>query len=238
MVFETHTIYIQGAGGLLERTVRDSRSDRELSARDLIEARDKVRRQYDDALALRQERLKHAGAPAGMLALAAPERLPFMQRMAAAWNRTVLHQDPLERFTAGQPLLRTEADMWDLERLGLRRRIAGLSVEIHKKFSLPAACIVFVLIGAPLGMRVRRAGPAVAFLSIGFFIFYYLCLVGGEDLANRLLLPPWFSMWMANLVLGGWGVYATLDACELLPRRAPARRAPSASPAALARPAA
>ena len=91
------------------------------------------------------------------------------------------------------------------------------------------ACIVFVLIGAPLGMRVRRAGPAVAFVSIGFFLFYYLCLVGGEELANRLLLPPWLAMWLPNIVLGVWGLISSLSACELLPVRrhapAPASRA-------------
>ena len=86
------------------------------------------------------------------------------------------------------------------------------------------ACIVFVLIGAPLGMRVRRAGPAVAFVSIGFFLFYYLCLVGGEELANRLLLPPWLAMWLPNIVLGVWGAISTLRACELIPQR---RRRPA-----------
>ncbi len=105
------------------------------------------------------------------------------------------------------------------------RRIAELSVEIHKKFSLPVACVVFVLIGAPLGMRVRRAGPAVAFLSIAFFIFYWMCLVGGEELARRSLFPAWLSMWLPNLVLGVVGIDWTLRACELrMPWRAPRAR--------------
>ena len=105
------------------------------------------------------------------------------------------------------------------------RRIAELSVEIHKKFALPLACVVFVLVGAPLGMHVRRAGPAVAFLSLVFFIFYWVCLVGGEELARRSLFPPWLAMWLPNLVLGAVGIDWTLRACELrLPwqrRRAP-----------------
>ena len=129
--------------------------------------------------------------------------------------------------------MRTELELWRLEREALERRAGSLSVEIHKKFSLPAACVVFVLIGAPLGMRVRRAGPAVAFVSVAFFLFYYLCLVGGEELANRLLLPPWLAMWLPNLVLGTWGVLATLRAIELwrpravrLPRWGRGRRAP------------
>lgn len=116
----------------------------------------------------------------------------------------------------------------------MRKRAASLAVEFHKKFSLPAACVVFVLIGAPLGMRVRRAGPAVAFVSIAFFLFYYLCLVGGEELANRLLLPPWLAMWLANLVLGGWGLWAMARVMEL-PIARPAyqrrRRPPTVAPA-------
>src|SRR5262249_46379717 len=99
-----------------------------------------------------------------------------------------------------------------------------LSVEIHKKFSLPAACVVFVLLGAPIGMRVRRAGPAVAFVSIAFFLFYYLCLVGGEELANRLVLPAWLAMWLPNIVLGTLGLFWTLEACDLRRARPPRAR--------------
>lgn len=222
LVFDTHVLYLQGAGGMLERSVRQSRTDREMSARDLLREREDVRRRYAEALATRLEAWRAAGAPESMLALAAPERRPWSDRLRGAWARHVLKRDPLSEAAGGDLQRRSELDLWALERDGLRRRIARLSVEIHKKFSLPAACIVFVLLGAPLGMRVRRAGPAVAFLSIGFFLFYYLCLVGGEELANRLLLPPAVSMWLPNVLLGGWGLYATLRASELLPGR-PAR---------------
>lgn len=224
MVFRTHDLYLAGAGNLLERTVRDVRSDREMSARDLIAVRDSVERQYRAARQRAIDRLRVAGAPTpAVAAMLAPPRGP-VDRIRALWNEVVNGEDVLEHATRKMPWLQTETELWTLERQSLERRVAGLSVEIHKKFSLPAACLVFVLIGAPLGMRVRRAGPAVAFVSIGFFLFYYLCLVGGEELANRLLLPPWLSMWLANLVLGAWGVAQTLRACDLLPQRPP--RAP------------
>ena len=139
-------------------------------------------------------------------------------------------EDPLIRLARERPATANELELLRLQRDELRRRIAGLSVEIHKKFSLPVAFIVFVLIGAPLGMRVRRAGPAVAFVSVAFFLFYYLCLVGGEELANRLLLPPWLSMWLPNLLLGSWGIQSTLRACELRLRRPRRRPAPAPVP--------
>ena len=96
-----------------------------------------------------------------------------------------------------------------LQAEGVRKRIDQYRVEIQKKFSIPFACIVFVLIGAPLGMRARRGGIAVGFLSVAFFLFYYLCLIGGEQLADRGRLTPWLAMWLPNLVLGVVGLYAT-----------------------------
>jgi lipopolysaccharide export system permease protein len=96
-----------------------------------------------------------------------------------------------------------------LQTEGVRKRIDQFRVEVQKKFSIPFACIVFVLIGAPLGMRARRGGIAVGFFSVAFFLFYYLCLIGGEQLADRGRLSPWLAMWLPNIVLGAEGLYAT-----------------------------
>jgi len=216
LTFKTHVIHIAGAGRMLERTVRDQRSDREMSARELLDERAGLVAEYDRALAGYQEALLRREAPAAAVQELAPESIP-----PGALARDLLAKlrgqpTPLERVLAQHPELRGTVELWRTERDGLRRRIAGVSVEMHKKFSLPVACVVFVLIGAPIGMRVRRAGPAIAFISIGFFLFYYLCLIGGEELARRLMLPAWLSMWLPNIVLGIWGIRGTLIACELL----------------------
>ncbi len=80
-------------------------------------------------------------------------------------------------------------------------------VEVYKKYSIPAACLVFVLIGAPLGMMARRGGFGVgAGISLGFFLFYWAFLIGGEKLADRNILTPFVGMWAANMVLGTIGV--------------------------------
>ena len=223
LTFRTHIIHIAGAGGVLEHTVRESRGDRELSAHDLLVERAQLLTQYSASLRAREARLRALGLGAPLLLALAPERAPWPERMRAIMDRALHRPEALDRLALDHPPLRSEVDLWRIERTGLRRRIASLSVEIHKKFSLPAACVVFVLVGAPIGMRVRRAGPAVAFVSIAFFLFYYLCLVGGEELANRLVLPAWLAMWLPNLVLGAWGALWTLEACELrgMPRRAP-----------------
>jgi len=214
LVFKTHTIYIANAAGILERSIRDSRSDREMSAKSLILERNRIRHEYAQSLAMHRAHLASEGLGRSEFdhVLVEPHGVFVLPALLA---RIAGREDPLEQLARERPALGTELDLVRVERNEERRRTAGLSVEIHKKFSLPVACIVFVLIGAPLGMRVRRAGPAVAFVSVLFFLFYYLCLIGGEELANRLLLPPWLAMWLPNLVLGIWGIVLTLKACEL-----------------------
>ncbi|MCK6619467.1 MAG: YjgP/YjgQ family permease [Calditrichaceae bacterium] len=91
------------------------------------------------------------------------------------------------------------------------KQIYKYQVEIHKKFSIPFACIVFVLIGAPLGIRARKGslGVGISF-SIGFFLLYWTCLIGGEELADRQLLAPFLAMWFANILVGAFGIYLTV----------------------------
>ena len=75
-------------------------------------------------------------------------------------------------------------------------------VEIHKKFTLAVACILFTLVGAPLGILVRKGGITIASaLSIAFFLIYYILLIWGEQLADRALLDPAIGSWMPNIIL-------------------------------------
>lgn len=81
-------------------------------------------------------------------------------------------------------------------------------VEVYKKYSIPTACIVFVLIGAPLGIIARRGSMGISIgISLGFFIIYWAFLIGGEDLADRGLISPFTAMWSANILLGAVGLY-------------------------------
>ena len=75
-------------------------------------------------------------------------------------------------------------------------------VEIHKKFTLAIACILFTLVGAPLGILVRSGGMTIASgLSIAFFLIYYILLIWGEQLADRNLLNPGLGSWLPNIIL-------------------------------------
>ncbi|MDX1701148.1 MAG: LptF/LptG family permease, partial [Melioribacteraceae bacterium] len=87
------------------------------------------------------------------------------------------------------------------------KRVNKYWVEIHKKYSIPFACIVFVLIGAPLGTMTRKGGFGVAAgISLVFFLIYWAFLIGGEKLSDRDLLSPFWGMWTANILLGILGI--------------------------------
>jgi lipopolysaccharide export system permease protein len=74
-------------------------------------------------------------------------------------------------------------------------------VEIQKKFSLAFACIVFVLVGAPIALRFPRGGVGLV-MGVGFLVFaiYYIGLIGGESLANKNIVSPFVAMWIDNIV--------------------------------------
>jgi lipopolysaccharide export system permease protein len=91
------------------------------------------------------------------------------------------------------------------------REIEKYEVEIYKKYALPVACIVFVLIGAPLGIMVRRGGfGAAASISLAFFLLYWAFLIGGEKLAERDFFSPFIGMWAANILLFIMGILLTI----------------------------
>ncbi|HKI03656.1 MAG TPA: LPS export ABC transporter permease LptG [Thermoanaerobaculia bacterium] len=81
-------------------------------------------------------------------------------------------------------------------------------VELHKKFSIPVACLVFGLFALPLGINNRRGGKASGFaMSIGVLILYYLLLSNGEEAARYGRIPPWLAMWSPNILLATAGFF-------------------------------
>jgi LPS export ABC transporter permease LptG len=89
--------------------------------------------------------------------------------------------------------------------------ISQYMVEVHKKLSIPAACLIFVLIGAPLGIMARRGGVAVgASYSLFFFIINWIFLLSGEAMADKMQISPFLAMWSGNILIGICGIILTL----------------------------
>ena len=74
-------------------------------------------------------------------------------------------------------------------------------VEMHKKFSIPAACLVFGLVAVPVGFSRRRGGRSSAFAqSIGIIAVYYVIQNIGEESAANGRIEPWLAMWLPNII--------------------------------------
>ncbi|MEJ2354758.1 MAG: LptF/LptG family permease [candidate division WOR-3 bacterium] len=93
-------------------------------------------------------------------------------------------------------------------RVNVKRRKWRYLLEAQKKFSIPFACLVFVLIGAPLGIQTKKGGLGNG-ITLSFFLFmlYYIILVGGEELCERGSLYPSLAMWLPNIIIGITGIY-------------------------------
>ena len=92
----------------------------------------------------------------------------------------------------------------------LQKNMGKYNVEIHKKYSIPFACLVFVLLGVPLGLSSKNSNTGLAVsMSLVFILVYYFFLIGGEQLADRGRIPAWAAMWSPNILLGALGVYLT-----------------------------
>ncbi len=84
-------------------------------------------------------------------------------------------------------------------------------VEIQKKYAIPFACIVFVFVGCPLGIRTKGGNIGIsAIFTLGFYIIYWACLIGGESLADKGQISPFMGMWMGNILLFTFGILLSL----------------------------
>jgi len=82
-----------------------------------------------------------------------------------------------------------------------RQRAAIYEVEIHKKLAISAACVIFALLGVPVAIRFPRGGVGLVIgTSLAVFSIYYVGLIGGEELGDRLVVSPFLSMWTPNLI--------------------------------------
>jgi LPS export ABC transporter permease LptG/LPS export ABC transporter permease LptF len=99
----------------------------------------------------------------------------------------------------------------------LRERIASVRAsgaspheeifELHKRFSIPAACLVFGLIGLALGATNRRDAKLASFVvGVAVIFAYYLLLWFGQSLVRGQRIPSPLAAWLANLVLGTLGI--------------------------------
>lgn len=127
--------------------------------------------------------------------------LPNAQVQRASLNRAI---SAIDRYRPELDNLKSNLEWRDF-------RIAEYLVEIHKKLSIPFACIVFVLLGAPLGILTRKGNIGVAaIISSVLLTLYFIAIIQGEKLADRMIISPFLGMWGINIFFLMVGLILTL----------------------------
>jgi lipopolysaccharide export system permease protein len=91
-------------------------------------------------------------------------------------------------------------------------------VELHERYAIPFTCVVFALIGVPLGIQPHRSGRSYGFiLSILILLAYYVSLTASEMLAVRKIIPAFSAGWAPNILFSGLGIYLLVKAASESP---------------------
>ncbi|HSG70953.1 MAG TPA: LptF/LptG family permease, partial [Planctomycetaceae bacterium] len=194
--FKKQVINIADSGSELVRTDPDYRTDREMPIEQMTEQVDQAetaigpfRQQINEQLERKFEYL-------------------FSDSFAYPLGDTL-------SVTAAAKLVKSDANVLlkhverQYKQIAAQTRVINkYRIEIYKKYSIPAASLAFILIGAPLGVMTRKGGMGKAIgISIVMFVIYWAFLIGGEDLADRGMVSPFWAMWSANILMGSIGLY-------------------------------
>ncbi len=131
------------------------------------------------------------------------DRHRFRQTLFSLYDMNLPLESPLSAASREEkpekqlPLRQLVDEARHLEREG--QIAAPYYVELHKRFALPVAALVFVLVGFPLGVRSHRGGRAVALASsFGIVVSYYIVFTSLEGMALRGRLPAGVAVWIPN----------------------------------------
>ncbi len=197
--FSSQVLHIKDPRRAFERRYSSYRSDREMN---IAAMRQAVRNKYQQ-----QQNAQRSLDSIMQEMITALEKAP--DEIARDTEMRYLSADSTQSIAPLQHMaLIREKVRKQLRTINNRRaQISEFQVEIHKKISIPFACLVFTLIGAPLGAMIRRRGAAVSIgASLAFFWVYWMFLIGGEELADRGFIAPALAMWAPNITFAAIGL--------------------------------
>jgi len=133
-------------------------------------------------------------------------------RVEARKNRVTAQALSLENIYRAGPL----SDSWNARAAnisGLRRELISLEsardnhsltiyvIELYRKFSIPLGAFCFVFLAVSLGLMAKKSGQTVGFIfGIIIAVLYWSLLFMGQTLGLRAGAPPFWSMWLPNIL--------------------------------------
>ncbi len=198
--FKKHRIIMNGDQFSFQQDAPgSSRGDRELSTGAMLVIIDSLNKIRDNAKKLLVNEVNQ------YLIVGKPQIVPRIPQSNTS-SLNISYINTLAKIKTAQNVVIANLRNWQ----SYQDEINSYKVEVNKKYALPVACIVFILIGAPLGVMVHKGGFGVAAsISLFFFVIYWAFLIGGEKLADRDIITPFWGMWSANILLSIVGFILT-----------------------------
>ena len=95
------------------------------------------------------------------------------------------------------------------------KKLKKTHIESHRKFALAFACVLLLLIGAPLGAIIRKGGMGMPVLvSIIFFLIYHISSITGEKSALQGVISITQGMWLSSFILTPLGLFFSYKAAN------------------------
>lgn len=199
--FEDYTIYLDATGFNFNRT------DEELMSRGQREMR------ISDMEKIMEESVKNADDISDKIDAKVEEHFDLIFKKTPT-NKESEEVDILEAYRRVEKMLnffQSNVNSLVAQNKRYDEKSRQYDVEINKKYSIPVACFIFIFVGCPMGIITRGGNFGIsAAISLGFYIIYWTCLIGGEKLADRGHLDPSISMWLGNMIVGLIGIIVTL----------------------------
>ncbi|MBW1972438.1 MAG: LptF/LptG family permease [Deltaproteobacteria bacterium] len=86
-----------------------------------------------------------------------------------------------------------------------------LQVHLYSKFALPFVCIIFGIMGIPLGLKGKKSGKYLGIIiSLVVVVFYYIIFSIAEVLGSRGNISPIVASWLPNILLAVFAIYIFL----------------------------
>ncbi|ROL61513.1 YjgP/YjgQ family permease [Bacteroidetes/Chlorobi group bacterium ChocPot_Mid] len=202
--FEKYRIILNAEGFNLTRTDDDliSRGDREMHIRDMrkiVDEATKERQKYDSSLKFQID--KHYKYLTGKVVDSSNR---FLRTKDLVQSDAVVLQNVQRRISFLKASLNSEI----MRRDDYDFKARQYEIEIQKKYAIPFACLVFVLVGCPLGVMTKGGNFGIsAAISLAFYILYWACLIGGEKLADRGMISPILGMWGGDILIFIIGIF-------------------------------
>ncbi|MEX2188450.1 MAG: LptF/LptG family permease [Pirellulales bacterium] len=147
-----------------------------------------------------------------------PSQMPMWRIPAEIESMTVRmeeNRDQLAARAAYQTLTgdfgELTSERWLEEHGGMREaevRLHRLYTEPHRRWANSLSCLCFVLVGAPLAIRLRNSDFLTSFFLcfMPILLVYYPLLAWGTDRAKSGAMPP-YTVWLGDAILvlaGAW----------------------------------